>query len=178
MSPRPVPTRVAVVLGWSVLVWVSLWHDLSVANVLGGAVVGLVTLWLVPLTGPVQRLPVRPWLAIRFVVHFTAGLIRASAVVAWEVVTPRNRITEGIVAIPLRTSAPGLITVIANSLTLTPGTVTVDVRRDPPTLYVHVLHLSSLDAAREEVRRLEDRVLAAFGPRPERDVATDGEPPT
>ena len=169
-SPDPRPgdigsrdaLRVAAVLAWSVVVWVALWGDLSVANVLWGALLGALSLRLLPVVHKEHRVPVRLLPMARFLVMFVWALVKASAVVAWEVVTPGSRINEGIIAVPLRTSSPGLMTLLANSVTLTPGTLTLEVREDPPTLYVHVLHLRSIDDVRDDIHRFEDVAMAAF----------------
>jgi multicomponent Na+:H+ antiporter subunit E len=168
-APRPAPSgsrdtlRVAVVVLWSIVVWVALWGDLTVANVLWGGSLGLGTLRLLPVTHQPHRVPVRPLPAVRFVLLFLWSLVRASAIVAWEVVTPRNDINEGIVAIPLQTDSPGLVTLLANSVSLTPGTLTLEVRPEPPTLYVHVLHLRAVEDVRADIHHLEEVALAAFG---------------
>lgn len=154
--------RVAAVLVWSVVVWVALWGDLSVANVLWGGLFGAFSLRLLPVVHKEHRVPVRLVPMARFVAMFVWALVKASAVVAWEVVTPGSRINEGIIAVPLRTSSPGLMTLLANSVTLTPGTLTLEVREDPPTLYVHVLHLRSIDEVRADILRFEEVALAAF----------------
>lgn len=167
--------RVAAVVAWSLVVWVALWGDLTLANVLWGLLLGVVALWLVPVQHKTHRVPVRPGAMLRFGAMFAWALVRASAVVAWEVVTPRNDIHEGIVAIPLRTTSPGLMTLIANAISLTPGTLTLEVRRAPPTLYVHVLHLREIEDVRADIHRLEDLALAAFADRDaERGVPTGG----
>lgn len=163
--------RVAAVLVWSIAVWVALWGRPTVANVLWGAALGALTLWALPVSHKAHRLPIRPRPMLRFVALFVHSLVVSSAVVAWEVVTPRNRIAEGIVAVPLRTTSPGLITLIGNTVSLTPGTLTLEVRHHPPTLYVHVLHLRSIEDARASVHHLEEVVLAAFGEDP--DAATE-----
>lgn len=154
--------RVAIVLAWSVLVWTALWFELSAANVFWGAVVGALTLVLVPLPGGRQPVPVRPLAALRFAGSCLWALVRASAVVAWEVVTPRNRIHQGIVAAPLRTRSAGIITLIANVISLTPGALTIEVREDPPTLYVHIMHLRTIEQVRGDIARLEEGALRAF----------------
>lgn len=164
--------RVAFVILWSVGVWVALWGDLSAANLLWGAVLGVVTLRLLPVAHRAHRVPVRIVPMARFGGTFLWALVKASAVVAWEVVTPTNDINEGIVAIPLRTTSPGLMTLIGNAVSLTPGTLTLEVRRDPPTLYVHVLHLRDIEDVRADILRLEQVALAAFadeiaGPAPD-----------
>lgn len=154
--------RITAALVWSTVVWAALWSDLSVGNVFWGVVVGGLILFLVPMPARRDRVVVRPVGALRLGLHFAWALVRASAVVAWEIVTPRNRIHQGIVATPLRTRSPGLITTIANMITLTPGTVTLEVQEDPPVLYVHVLHLRTIDQVRADIRRLEELTLAAF----------------
>lgn len=131
-------------------------------NVLWGIVVGALTRLVVPLPRHERQVRVRPVALLRFVAYFLWQLVRASAIVAWEVVTPRNRIHEGIVAAPLRTSSAGVITLIANAVSLTPGTLTLEVEQDPPVLYVHILHLRTIDEVREDIRHLEDHALAAF----------------
>lgn len=154
--------RVVALVTVSIVVWVALWGEISVANVLWGAVIGVALLFIVPLPRPGHRVGFRPVAVLRFAGYFAWALVRASAFVAWEVITPGSRVNEGIVAAPLRTRTPGLITLIASSISLTPGTLTVEIRREPPTLYVHILHLRTIDEAREEIRHLEDLVLAAF----------------
>lgn len=154
------------VAAWSMLVWVALWGDLSIANLVWGAVLGGVTLVLVPVRHMAHRVPIRPLGIVRFVAVFFTALVRASAEVAWEVISPTNRINEGIVAVDLRTSSPGLMTLIGNMVSLTPGTLTLEVRKDPPTLYIHVLHLRGVEEVRASVRHFEDVALAAFGEAP------------
>ena len=59
--------------------------------------------------------------------------------------------------------AASLVTVVANAIALMPGSVTVEVERDPPTLYVHVLHLRSVEDVRRDIHRLEVMAVRAFG---------------
>ena len=56
-----------------------------------------------------------------------------------------------------------VLTLIANIIALTPGTMTVDVTPDPPMIYVHFLLLSDVAEARRAVARLERLVVAAIG---------------
>jgi multicomponent Na+:H+ antiporter subunit E len=155
--------RRAPLLAWLMVVWVILWGRFSVANVASGLVVGLILLTLFPIDPPQGRASLRPLAAVRFLVFFAFKLIEASAVVAWEVMTPRNRINEGIVAVPIRGASDLVITVVANAISLTPGTLTIEVRREPALLYVHVLHLHDIESVRRDVRTLETLAVRAFG---------------
>jgi len=106
---------------------------------------------------------VRPVAVVRFLVVFAWQLVAASAVVAWEVITPRNRINEGIVEIPVRGASDLVTAVVANAISLTPGTLTIEVDRPGARLFVHVLHLRDVEQLRAEIRELEALVIRAFG---------------
>lgn len=151
-------------LAWLTFVWVSLWGDLTVANILAGVAVGSLMLAVFPDAGPRSVGSIRPLPAVLFVGYFLWRLLVANLVVTWEVLTPNNEsVSEGIVAVPIADASDALVTLIANAISLTPGTVTLEVRRDPTVLYVHVLHLRSIEETREEVHRLERLARRAFG---------------
>lgn len=149
---------------WLTFVWVALWGDFTAANALAGVSVATLLLLAFPEAGPRPGFTVRPLPALQFVGYFLYKLVEANAVVAWEVITPNNEgVHEGIVAVPVTGASEAVVTVLANAISLTPGTLTLEVRRDPPMLYVHVLHLRSIDHTRRQVHRLESLVLRAFG---------------
>lgn len=150
---------------WLVLVWLALWRDLSAANVISGVVLAAALLVLFPLPSTGYRRALRPVPFLRFAALFAWSVVKANLVVAWEVITPRNRIHEGVVAVPMRTSDPLVITAVSHAIILAPGTMVIDIDWEQTTvLYVHVLHLRSADAVRREVRELERLALAALRP--------------
>ncbi len=158
--------RRLVVIGWLTVLWIVLWRDVSVANVLSGLVVsvavsaGLSLPWA---GGGRSRHRVRLVAASRFLVYFAWKLLEANVVIAREVVTPRNRIQTGIIAVTLPVCSDQVVTLVANAVSLTPGTLTLEVRGSQPcTLYVHVLHLHDVERAREDVRTLARLAVAAF----------------
>jgi multicomponent Na+:H+ antiporter subunit E len=143
--------------------WIALWGDPSWGNVLGGAVVALIVAAAVVEPGA-HRGTVRPLPALHFVLHVAWSLVRATTLVAWEVVTPRNRIVEGIIAVPLPHASPTVLLIVVNAIGLTPGTVVVEIDEDPCVLYVHVLHLTDIEKVRAELLHLDALALHAFGP--------------
>lgn len=167
MSARLV--RSGGVVAWSIVVWCALWSDFSLANVVWGAVVGGASLWLLPVGADATGVGVRPVWAAVYVVNALWALVKSSAVVAWEVVTPGSRINQAIVEAPLRTRSLGIATLVANTVTLTPGTMTLEIRREPPALYIHIMHLRTIEAVREDIQKLENLALRAF-------PAVDAEP--
>lgn len=156
--------RRALVVAWLTTLWVILWRDLTVANVLSGVLIGV----LIELARPWRALgqkhhTIRPGAFVLFVAYFVWKLVEANVVLAREVLTPRNSIETGVIAVRLGPCSDLVVAIVANSISLTPGTLTLEVRReDVPTLYVHVLHLHDIGAARADVQKLTDLVNAAF----------------
>ena len=158
------PLRIA----WLAVVWVLLWGELTVANIAGGVLVAVLLTVFLPSTGDRGRTTeegarIHPLAALHFAGWFAWKLVEANAVVAWEVLTPRNRINEGVVAVPLHGVSDGLTTLVASCVSLTPGTLVLDLDRDPLVLYVHVLHLRTIEEVRAEVQTLEHLAIRAFG---------------
>ena len=73
---------------------------------------------------------------------------------------PLRDLRPGIVAVPLEEMSDMEITTLANLITLTPGTMTVDVSSDRRCLYVHCMDASDPDAIRREIKHgFERRVM-------------------
>jgi multicomponent Na+:H+ antiporter subunit E len=152
---------------WLTVVWVGLWGDLTPANVLGGIVVSVVLLVALPLPTARQAGRVRPVAALRLAGRFALDLVTANVVVAWQVLRVATGLgpplRQGVVGYTMRTRSERLITTVANMISLTPGTLTVEIDRDDVVIYVHSLDLDSPEALRAEVRALESRVIRALG---------------
>lgn len=166
-----------------VLVWVALWGEPSVGNLLSGVLVAAGISWLFP-SGPrvvthADEGSPRFVAGARFLVVFAWALVVATWDVVRDVLRPRLRLAEGIVAVPLVSHSPVIATLVGNAISLTPGTLTVEIGgvskarpvppaqvgpdRAPVVLYVHVLNLSDAEAVRADGRRFERLAVAAFG---------------
>jgi multicomponent Na+:H+ antiporter subunit E len=150
---------------WLVVVWEALWEAVTLGTVLGGLVVAGLLVWLFPLHERAEGSGrVRPLAVLRFVGYFLVKLVESNIVVAWEVITPStDRVNEGIVAVPISGGSDTVVAALANAISLTPGTLTVEVDRDPAVLYVHVLHLRTIEQVRVDVLELESYVQRALG---------------
>lgn len=159
--------RQVVTVVWLTVVWVALWEQLTWANVLGGLAASAAVVAFVPPRRPVgPRLGFRPLRALWLGLYFLWKLTEASAFLAFEVVTPRNRVRPAIVSVDLSTSSHAIATLVANLVSLTPGTLTLEVDEETLTLYIHVLHLSTFEGLREDVLSFERLSLAAFPEEP------------
>jgi multicomponent Na+:H+ antiporter subunit E len=140
--------------------WVASTGVFTYANALLGFVVGYVALWwlqaLLGWSPYFRKLP----LGISFVVMFLWEVLKSNLRVAWDVVTPQTLRRPGIIAVPLEAESDLEITLLANLITLTPGSLSLDVSPDRKTLYVHVMFIDDPAAVRQEIKdRFERRIL-------------------
>ena len=91
-------------------------------------------------------------------------IIVANLQVAWIVLTvPNAKLKPAWIAIPLELKQPEAITLLAGTITLTPGTVSADLSAEGHSLLVHVLHTDDPDGVRDEIKsRYERRLLEIF----------------
>lgn len=136
------------------LVWMLLWRDLSPGTLLGGIVVGFTVEML--RRAPVARNSVRWGGLAAFSLRYIWLVFSSNARVAWEVLTPSNElIREAIVAVRLTTDKPSVALLVANAISYTPGSLTIELTGDPLVLYVHVLQFESVEKVTADVRELE-----------------------
>ncbi|WP_254769009.1 Na+/H+ antiporter subunit E [Salinilacihabitans rarus] len=110
---------------------------------------------------PARWVGVLPAVA-RYFATFTSELVRANVDVAYRVLSPGMPIKPEVILIPLRVETAAAVTVIANSITITPGTLTLDHDDEANALYVHVIDGSHPDEIVEPIRRWEDYALEIF----------------
>ena len=96
-------------------------------------------------------------------IFFVKELLLSALKVAWLVVTPKMRLHPAIIAYPLTVTSDLEITLLANMITLTPGTLSIDVSEDRKTLFIHALDVTDREAFIGDIAGgFETRVLEAF----------------
>lgn len=91
---------------------------------------------------------------------FVWELVLANLRVAYDVLTPRHLMRPGIIAIPLRVESDLEITILSNLITLTPGTLSLDVSADRRVMYIHAMYIDDVEEVRRKVKDgFERRVL-------------------
>lgn len=153
-------------VAWLTVLWVALWGDLSIANVVSGSLLGVLVLVVFPLPPLQMAVRIRPiwlaWLALRFL----WDVVVASVHVTRLTLDPRGVPKNSVVEVALRTPSDFVLTVVAEMTSLVPGSIVVEARRSSHTLFLHVLDTPDRRAAddmRERTLDLEQRVVRAFG---------------
>jgi multicomponent Na+:H+ antiporter subunit E len=145
-------------VAWLLAVWFALWGDLSWANLLGGLAAAALVLVAAPLPASPRRYRVRPLPALTYLLAFLRDLVVATLEVARQVLRPQLHLRPAVLEVPLRTTDSGLVSLVANTTTLTPGTMTVEADPAHARLWIHVLHLpDEPGAAERELRTVQGR---------------------
>ncbi|RRJ83813.1 Na+/H+ antiporter subunit E [Aestuariirhabdus litorea] len=136
------------------LVWLLLNNSLSAGQVVLGSLLAVaIPLLTAPLQYP-QPTFHKPWIAFLYVLRVVWDIIVSNFQVARQVLGPIGRLRPAFIAIPLDIEAEVAITILANTISLTPGTVSTDLSKDHRWLYVHVLNLEDEE---ELIRTIKQR---------------------
>ena len=169
---------------WSAIVllaavWVLLWGDLSVVNVVFGLVLGLVVNFVFPLPPISFHGRLRPLGVLYMGFRLFTDLVVSSIKVVAVVFQFGRKVENAVIRVPLRSHSDLYLTVTAELTCLVPGSVVLEARRSSDTLYVHVMDVrgpEDLDTAREHTLAAERRVLKAFGSTEEINCLREGRP--
>lgn len=97
---------------------------------------------------------------LNLALFFVWELILANLRVAYDVVTPRHHMRPGVIGVPLAARTDLEITVLSSMISLTPGTLSLDVSADRKILYIHAMYIDDVNAVRRKIKDgFERRVL-------------------
>jgi multicomponent Na+:H+ antiporter subunit E len=142
------------------LVWLALTGEITPLNFALGFAAGYAALRVVRRALPDTAYFGKLSQLVRFVLFFLVELVKANLRVAYDVLTPTHHMQPGVVAIPLDLETDEEITLLATLITLTPGTLCLDVSGDRRTLYLHAMYVRDPEATRAEIKHgFERRVM-------------------
>jgi multicomponent Na+:H+ antiporter subunit E len=148
------------------LAWAALQGDFSLRTLLTGQLIGYLILVMLIHGGVLRPSPYigRVHRVAGLAAYFVWELVKANLRLAIDVATPEYHMRPGIIALPLDATRDPEILLLSMLINTTPGSVALDVSPDRKTLYVHVMYISTPDAAREEIKHgFERRVLGVLG---------------
>ncbi len=142
------------------LIWVFLSGSYNLYNFSFGFILGFLIIWIIGSSqGKTKYVKILPRV-IGFLFYFIYEVIIANLQVAYEVMTPGLNVTPGIIRIPLDVETDLEISLLANLITLTPGTLSLDVSDDKKVLYVHSMYVKDKDEFIHDIKTgFERRIL-------------------
>lgn len=158
LLPHPFLTLILAV------VWVVLQNKVSAGMVVFGLILGIIIPRITANWWPDRPQGFRLGKMVTYSFIVLWDIVVANLQVAWIVLSvPNSRLKPTWIVVPLALKHPEAITVLAGTITLTPGTVSADLSSEGNSLLVHVLHTDDPDAVRDDIKnRYERRLLEIF----------------
>jgi multicomponent Na+:H+ antiporter subunit E len=142
------------------LIWAAATGNFDPANLLLGFALGFIVVVFAQRALGSTNYGHKFVLVVRFALFFIYELFKANLRVAYDVVTPSQYMRPGVIAIPLSVKTDTEITLLANLISLTPGTLSLDVSDDKSVLYLHAMFVDDPDELRHEIKAgFERRVI-------------------
>lgn len=154
------------VVAWLLTVWLLLWGRITPVVVLGGLVVSVALTWGVPLPQVRLSLRPRPVLLLAELGRLVGDIAMSTAALAWAVLRTGSATRSALVRVPVRAPDDGLAVLVAAWVTLTPGSLVVELDTVRREVVVHVAPAREVPHVREESSHLEARLLRALGAEP------------
>ncbi|CAM4433526.1 Na+/H+ antiporter subunit E [Vibrio astriarenae] len=149
--------------GWNMmlaLAWVVLSGSYTFSNLFGGMLLSYCVLAYVLRDRPAFELYFGKFpKMVKFVLFFIWDLIKSNARVAYDVLTPTHLMKPAVIAVPLDIKSDAGITVFSNLITVTPGSLALDVSTDKKVLFVHLMYFEDEQIHVAELKRLEAMVM-------------------
>lgn len=143
--------------------WAAVTGSFSLPNMILGFVVGSASLWLIREQFGTTTYFRRSQKILSLAGLFIRELVVSTARVAWLVLTSGRSFTSGIIAFPLTTDRDIEITLLANLITLTPGTLSMDVSDDRRVLYIHAIDVPDAQRLITDIASgFEARIMVAL----------------
>ena len=150
-------------LFWNLLLalaWETLTGSITAMNLLAGFIFGYVALMVLQKQVPVlkgysRRIP----RLVAFLLYFLKELVKSNLRVAYDIATPVWHMKPGVIAFPLRAETDMEILFVSSVISLTPGTLSLDVSDDRKVLFIHAMFLHDEEQLRNDLRELERRIL-------------------
>lgn len=147
-----------------VIVWTLLQNEVSAGMVVFGLILGIIIPWGTSIWWPDTPKAFRWGKMAVYCLIVLWDIVVANVQVAWIVLTvPNSKLKPAWIVVPLELRKPEAITILAGTITLTPGTVSADLSDEGHSLLVHVLHTDDPDAVRDDITaRYQSRLKEIF----------------
>jgi len=141
-------------------IWQALTATFTIQSLVAGFLLGYAALWMAqPLFGDRSPYFLRMWRIVRLIGFFLYELVISSIRVAWDVLTPTQLNRPAILEMPLDVESDIEILLVTNLISLTPGTLSLDVTPDRKTLIVHAMFADDPDALVADLKNGMERMV-------------------
>ena len=105
-----------------------------------------------------MKLFLKPYYIVTFILFYLYKLVEANLYIAYDILTPRLRIKPGFIKVPLTLKSNFGLLLFSNLLSMTPGSLSIDITDDKKTMLVHVLYETTEDDMLKEFKVIQDKI--------------------
>jgi multicomponent Na+:H+ antiporter subunit E len=143
------------------LAWVGLYGRFALDSLILGAVIGRIVLVVLAKGGVLPSAGVhRAERAVSLLMYLLWQIVLANFRLTKDVLSVEHRMRPGVIQLPLSVTTDGEILLLSAMINITPGSVSLDVAEDRQSMYVHVMHITTVEEAKSEIKNgFERRIL-------------------
>lgn len=141
------------------VMWMFLQETYTTASFIGGYIIGILLLLFLNRFVPDSFYLNKVFKLIKLILLFIKELITANIDIVKLVYKPKLDIEPGIFALPTKLRSNWEITLLANLISLTPGTLTVAISEDNTNLYIHAMHIDDIDESIKEIKESFEKAI-------------------
>lgn len=143
------------------IAWSALTGSFQPLDLLFGFGLGYLVLWITTRLGMPNKYFRQVPLVLGLLGTFLADMLRANFRMAVTILSPRMKLRPAVIAVPLIIKSEAAIILLANLMTLTPGSLTLDISTDRRMLFLHTVYLDDPEQLKQQLldgyqRRLKE----------------------
>ena len=105
-----------------------------------------------------MKLFLKPYHIVAFILFYLYKLVEANLIIAYDIVTPKLSINPGFIEVPLTLKSNFGMLLFSNLLSMTPGSLSIDITDDKKTILVHVLYQTTEEQMLNEFERMQRKI--------------------
>ena len=141
------------------IIWVALTGSFAYLNFIFGFLVSFFVMWIISDDSADRKYFTIAFKIIGFFFYFLYEIFKATIQVAFEVMTRKFQMKPGIIKMPLDAKTDLEITILANMISLTPGTLVLDVSEDKKVMYIHGMYMDDKEKFIQEIKEAFEKPL-------------------
>jgi multicomponent K+:H+ antiporter subunit E len=147
-----------------IVTWMLLVNQLKLGSLVLAVILGTIIPLMTAPYWPDRPILRNPLAIIGYVLIVLYDIVKSNIIVAAIVLfKPNSQLKPAWITVPINLRSPEAITILAGTITMTPGTVTADMSGDGRALLIHCLHAPDPDEVRDEIKsRYEARLMRIF----------------
>lgn len=157
MLRKYIPHPMLTIALW--IIWLLLNNSLSAGQMILGAVLAVFIPWFTSGFWEEKITVYRPWSFVKFLLTVLYQIVVANIHVAKLILSSSDKLQPGFIEVPIELTSPLAVSILANTISLTPGTVTCDLSEDKTHLLIHALHIEDAQTTIDEIKQLFEKPL-------------------